>query len=107
MKRRFNKMIWSAWEAVAKHAGSAYIAGPELADAMRTCRRLFGLGFSGTICFWNLESDSPERIVEVYISALTAMANEKIDCYLSIKLPPLKYNLALVNEVLEQARHSD
>jgi proline dehydrogenase len=106
MNRRLNKMIWSAWEVLAKHAGSAYIAGPELADAMRTCRRLFGLGFGGTISFWNIESDSPERIVEVYTSALAALANEKMDCYLSIKLPPLKYDLALLSEVLEQARRT-
>jgi proline dehydrogenase len=104
MNRRLSKMVWSAWEAVAKHAVRAYIAGPELDDAMRTCRRLFGLGFGATICFWNIESDSPERIVDAYKSALATLANEKMDCYLSIKLPPLKYDLALLNEVLEQAR---
>jgi proline dehydrogenase len=107
MNRKLNKMIWSAWEVVAKHAGSAYTSGPELADAMRTCRRLFSLGFGGTICFWNIESDSPERIMTIYTSALAALANEKMGCYLSIKLPPLKYDPALLNQVLEQARHSD
>jgi len=98
-------MIWSAWEAVAKHAGKAYIAGPEIEDALRICRRLVGLGFGGTICFWNTESDSPKRIMDAYTSALALLANEKVDCYLSIKLPPLNYEWALVNQVLEQARH--
>jgi proline dehydrogenase len=107
MKRRISKMIWSAWEAVAKHAGKAYIAGPELDDAMSTCRRLSGLGYGGTICFWNVESDSPKRIVDANTSALAALADEKMDCYLSIKLPPLKYEWALLNEVLEQARHAN
>jgi proline dehydrogenase len=104
MNRKLNKVIWSAWEAVAKHASKAYIAGPELDDAMRTCRRLFGLGFGGTICFWNIESDSPKQIVDAYTSALALLANEKMDCYLSIKLPSLNYDWALLNEVLEQAR---
>lgn len=107
MNRRISKMIWSAWEAVAKYAGRAYIAGPELENAMSTCRRLSGLGFGGTICFWNVESDSPKRIVDANISALAALANEKIDCYLSIKLPALNYDLMILNEVLEQARHKN
>jgi len=107
MNRKISKIIWSGWEVVAKYAGKAYIAGPELDDAMSTCRRLSGLGFGGTICFWNVESDSPKRIVDANTSALAALAGEKLDCYLSIKLPPLKYDWALLNEVLEQARHAN
>jgi proline dehydrogenase len=107
MNRKLNKMIWSAWETVAKHAAKAYIAGPELDDAMIACRRLFGLGFGGAICFWNVESDSPKRIVDACTSALALLANEKMDCYLSIKLPSLNYDMGLVNDVLEQARHTN
>jgi proline dehydrogenase len=107
MNRRLSKMIWSAWESLAKHAGRAYIAGPDLDDAMDACRRLSGLGFGGTICFWNIESDSPKRTVEAYTSALAALANENMDCYLSIKLPPLNYDMALLCEVLEQARQKN
>jgi proline dehydrogenase len=107
MNRRLNKMIWSAWEAMAKRAGRAYIAGPELDDAMNTCRRLFGLGFGGTICFWNIESDLPKQIADSYVCALTILAKEKMDCYLSIKLPSLNYDIALLDEVLGQARHTN
>lgn len=107
MNRKLSKMIWSAWEALSKHACKAYIAGPELVDAMRTCRRLFGLGFSGTICFWNIETDSPREIADAYISALSVLATEKLDCYLSLKLPPLNYDFALLNEVLLQARQGN
>jgi proline dehydrogenase len=107
MNRRINKMIWSAWEAVAKHAGSAYIAGPTLDDAMRTCRCFRDMGLGGTISFWNVESDSTQRIVNVYTSALAVLAVDKMDCYLSIKLPPLNYDWALVNEVLEQAKNKN
>jgi proline dehydrogenase len=107
MNRQLNKVIWSAWEAVAKHVGRAYIAGPELGDAMSTCRRLFGLGLGATICFWNIENDSPERIANAYTSALSQLAAENLDCYLSIKLPSLNYEWALLNEVLEQARQGN
>jgi proline dehydrogenase len=107
MNARINKTIWSAWEAIAKLAGRAYVAGPGLDDAMGACRHLFDLGIGGTICFWNLESDSPAKIVETYRSALSLLANEVMDCYLSIKLPPLNYDWALVNEVLVQARQKN
>lgn len=107
MNRRFNKMIWSAWETIAKHAGKAYVAGPEVHDAMSTCRRLSGLGFGDTVCFWNVESDLPNRVADAYRSALADLVNEKMDCYLSIKLPALNYDVALLNEVLEQARHTN
>jgi proline dehydrogenase len=104
MNRKLNKMIWSAWEAVAKHACKAYISGPELADGISTCRRLSGLGVGSTICFWNIESDSPRKIADAYTSALALLAIEKMDCYLSIKLLPLNYDFALLSEVLLQAR---
>ncbi|MGA2097016.1 MAG: proline dehydrogenase [Candidatus Acidiferrum sp.] len=107
MKRNLNKVVWSAWEVVAKHASKAYIAGPQLTDAMSTCRRLFGLGFGGTICFWNVETDSPRKIADAYTSTLSFLAIEKMDCYLSIKLPPLNYDFALLSEVLEQARQKN
>lgn len=107
MKRNLNKLVWSVWEAVAKHAGRAYVAGPELDDAMSACRLLSVLGYAGTICFWNAESDSPKRIVDAYAAALALLANEKMDCYLSIKLPPLNHDWALVNEVLESARREN
>jgi proline dehydrogenase len=107
MNRKLNKMIWSTWEAIAKHAGKAYIAGPELDDAVNTCRRLSSLGFGGTICFWNIASDAPKRVVNAYTSAIAILAAEKMDCYLSIKLPSLKYDLATVNDVLDHARHTN
>jgi proline dehydrogenase len=107
MNRKLNKVVWSAWEAVAKHASKAYTAGPELADAMSTCRRFLSLGFGGTICFWNIESDSPKKIADAYTSALALLATEKMDCYLSIKLPPLNYDFAVLNEMLQQARQKN
>jgi proline dehydrogenase len=107
MNRKLNNAVWSAWEAVAKHASKAYIAGPELADALSTCRGLSSLAVRGTIGFWNTESDSPAKIASAYVSALTALATETMDCYLSIKLPPLNYDCGLLNEVLEHARQKN
>jgi proline dehydrogenase len=107
MNSKLSKVLWSAWEAVAKRASKAYIAGPDLTDAMITCRRLFGLGFGSTICFWSVETDSPRKIADAYTAALSLFATEKMDCYLSTKLPSLNYDFALLNELLEQARQEN
>lgn len=107
MRRAVSKMIWAAWEKVAAYAGRSYIAGPELEDGLRTCRRLSSLGFASTICFWNVEGDSPERIAEAYMSSITALNGGNVDCYLSVKLPPLKFDEKLLGRILEQAQESN
>lgn len=107
MNRKLSKFAWSLWEGAAKFAGRSYIAGPELRDAMDTCRKLSSSGFGTSISFWNVEADSPERIAQAYISALAALADAKLNCYLSIKLPPLKFDHALVGKILERARSTN
>ncbi len=104
MKRVLSKVAWSVWTAAAKYFGKAYVAGPELEDALRVSRRLAGLGFTSTICFWNVDGELPQRIVDAYSSALAAISKEKLDCYLSVKFPPLKFDQALLAEVVKRAR---
>jgi proline dehydrogenase len=104
MKKALSKAAWSAWTAAAKFFGKRYVAGPELEDALRVSRRLAGLGFASTICFWNVDGELPRKIADAYETALAALAKEKLDCYLSVKFPPLKFDKALVAEVVERAR---
>lgn len=106
MNRVAGKAIRSIWWTLARYAGHAYVAGPELDDALRTCRRLSGLGFSSTLCFWD-KDDSPEDIAEACTAALTAIAEESLDCYLSVKAPPLRYDGTLLDRVLERARRGN
>jgi len=95
--------MWYVWGILAKHAGRAYIAGPELDDALTTCRRLGGLGFSSTICFWNTEDDPALKVEEACAAALAAISTEELDCYLSVKLPPLGLDGRRLSEVLRRA----
>lgn len=104
MTHPISKFAWSMWEAVAKYAGRTYIAGPELDDAMSTCRQLAEMGFRSTISFWNVEADSPGHIVDAYTSALAALSAADIDCYLSVKFPPLGFDTALLDTILQRAR---
>jgi proline dehydrogenase len=99
--RAVSKVLWSSWQVLEKYAGRAYVAGPKLDDALQTCRRISNLGFASTICFWNLDSEAPQQVANAYSSALAAIGSETLDCYLSIKLPPLKFDRNLLNEVLK------
>ena len=104
MNRSLSRMVWSTWGLLARHAGRAYIAGPELRDALETCRRLSPLGYSLSLCFWDTEADSSRQVADAFLAALAAIAGEKLDCYLSVKLPPLRRAGDRVEEVLAQAR---
>ena len=104
MNRGVSRVARFGWDALAKLAGGAYIAGPELRDAVRTCRMLAERGFSSTTCFWNVEGDPPDRVAQAYVAALDQIASERLDCYLSVKLPPLQFDEALLSSVLLHAR---
>jgi proline dehydrogenase len=97
-------VAWSAWGAVARHASRAYIAGPELRDALRTCHELAPLGYSLSLCFWDTEADESRQVADAYLAALSAIAAEKLDCYLSVKLAPLRRGGDRVPELLARAR---
>jgi proline dehydrogenase len=80
-----------------------YIAGPEVEDATRLCRQIERCGWTSTICPWDGPHDSPALVFSSYRKALHALAKEKFDCYLSIKVPSLKYDFNLLKELLELA----
>jgi proline dehydrogenase len=94
------------WQVLAKRAGQAYVSGPELNDALRNCRHLSHLGFASTVCYWNLSDDSPRQIADACIEAILALAEEHIDGYVSVKLPPLKFDGVQLGRILTEASRS-
>jgi hydroxymethylpyrimidine pyrophosphatase-like HAD family hydrolase len=107
MNRTLSKAIWAVWEVLSRIGGRGYVVGPELDDALPACRRLWQTGFASTICYWNEAGESPRKVTEAYLAALGALARESLNCYLSVKLPPLGFARDLLTEVLEQARQND
>ncbi|HXT57726.1 MAG TPA: GNAT family N-acetyltransferase [Pirellulales bacterium] len=89
---------------LAARAARAYIAGPELADALRLSRRLAERNFSATVGFWDGAGDSPREVADQYLAALDAIADARLDAYLSIKFPALGSSKVLLDEVLARAR---
>lgn len=80
--------------SVMRRAGRSYIAGPELKDAIAVAHRLAGRGFASTICFWDAEGTPTGQVAEGYLTAIRALQDERLDCYISVKAPPLEYSLS-------------
>jgi len=97
------RMLRACWVPLAARAARGYVAGPDLADALQTCRRLAQQGFAGTVCYWNGRDDSPRYIADEYLGVLAGLARERLNCSLSVKAPPLGFARHLFAEILEGA----
>ncbi|OLC32281.1 MAG: hypothetical protein AUH31_01120 [Armatimonadetes bacterium 13_1_40CM_64_14] len=100
-------MLQACWTPLATRAARHYIAGPDLADALRTCRQLSRLGFAGTVGYWNGDSESPRQLADTHLAALDALAREGLNCSISIKAPPLGFAQDLLTAIVERARRAD
>lgn len=89
---------------VVHHLAGAYIAGPNVTDAIKVCRKAEAHGWASAICPWNGPYDTTETVATNYLQALQAIRQEKMDCYLSIKVPSLKYDYSILKDLVEFAR---
>jgi proline dehydrogenase len=103
MKSSFKSFQWACWERLAKVMAGSYIVGPELEDALRVCRRL-APSRTSTVCYWNTDEESPQKVASAYIRAIDALAKENLDGYLSIKAPALGFDRRLFTQALERGR---
>jgi len=92
---------------VTRYAASSYIAGLETKDAIRVSKLVAEKGFSSTICPWDGPHDAPESVAASYKEALNSIKVEKLDCYLSIKVPSLAYDINLLTELVIIAREHE
>lgn len=92
----FNRMLVTGLPAVPKpivgRVASRYVAGEDLADAVRVIRDLNGQGAMATLDVLGEEVSEREKataFVEEYLRVLEAIDREKIDSNVSIKLTML------------------
>lgn len=107
MNRRLTQLAKSVLTPLAQKAAKSYIAGPELKDALRVCRRLSDTGVATTVCYWNDEGAPPREVADAYIKAADALAPDNLNCYLSVKAPPLGYSSDLLAEIVDHSRRRD
>jgi proline dehydrogenase len=96
--------LWLYAQAFTKRASRSYVAGAELANAVQVCHRLAQQGTASTVGYWNADNDAFRFVADAYLNALTVLAGEKLNTYLSIKAPALGRARELVTEVAAQAQ---
>jgi proline dehydrogenase len=81
---------------VLDRAAQRYIAGPDLADAMRTSARLAARGLTCTIGYWDGAADSPEAVASQAAAISSALEAAALDGYPSVKATALQFNPRLL-----------
>jgi len=89
-----------------KHISLGYVVGPYLSDAIQACKTAAHLGWASTINPFHYEKDTAEKVCSNYKLALKAIVKENIDCYLSVKVWELNYDLGFLKEILELSEKS-
>jgi proline dehydrogenase len=98
-------MIAAPWQPLLRKAARAYVAGPELQDAVRMAQSLAARGVpASALCFWDAQGDTPRHVADMYEAAVRAIADERLDSYVSIKAPSLMFHEGLVLEIVNTAR---
>lgn len=101
--KRLRKSFTGILNRIAKEVAPGYIAGPEINDAVRICAQIDRYGWKSAICPWDSPEQSVESVANSYKDALNELKEQTFDCYLSIKVPSLKYDFEIVREILEIA----
>jgi len=86
---------------------SSHLAGPSVADAVRIYDQALRNGWSCTFGYWSGPDDTPATNGRMYSTALQAILEKSLNCYLSIKVTALKYDIGIVRELLELAKGRD
>jgi proline dehydrogenase len=100
---RVTSQLYALWEPLARRAGRAYVAGPDLSSARRLCRAL-GYAQIGTIVgYWNAEGVGPGNVAAEQLRATTVLAEDGRDVILSIKAPALGFSSTRIKAIASRA----
>ena len=88
-------------------ASAAYVAGPELQNAIAAIDKFSIQGATSTIGYWDSGEEAPRTVADTYLAALNAIEQTGSNSYLSIKAPALGLSSSLVKEVVERSRKAD
>lgn len=100
---RLREFAKSCAMPLVKCASRCYIAGDTLDDALRVRDKLAANDKSATVGFWDHESHTPRRVADEYLAGLRRLAECGASDYLSIKLPALRFQKELSEEVAKLA----
>ena len=107
LRARIKSMMAAAprlQQTIERRAALAYVAGPNLEDAIRACRSLSTIGFRSTVGYVIAPNESPRAVADRYAATIDAIGTERFDCYVSVKAPELRFSRNLFRELAERAR---
>lgn len=88
---------------LVRRAGSHYLAGPSVQDALAVARSLAERGCATTLGYWDSPDDGPKTVAEAALAAVEGLAGESLDGYVSVKATAFGFAETLLREVAVQA----
>ena len=93
-------------EPVRHRRSSAYAAGPTVSQALDAGRRLADHGLASTIGYTAAPGGRARSVADVHLAALDRLADEVLDCHVSVKLSALDFDAGLFRELDASAAHA-
>lgn len=72
-------------------------------EAISVCEKLYRRGMGSTVGYWNDRNDTPRKITDINLEALSKLSCHAPKSYLSVKAPPLHYSRELSYEMAARA----
>jgi proline dehydrogenase len=96
-----NAVLHRVKSQVVDRMTKSHLAGPEVDDALRIYRQAKSRGWSCTFGYWSGPEDTPTSNAAVYLNTLHQILGNHLQCYLSIKLTSINYDVGVVSELLQ------
>jgi proline dehydrogenase len=96
----------TAAQRLADRAARAYTAGLTIESLEQVCTGLHSRNLSTTVCYWNQNSDSPDKVAAAYARLIDMMCTFDRESYLSIKAPALKFDAFLIDQLVQRCGQS-
>jgi proline dehydrogenase len=91
-------------QSIMRRLAASHIAGPSVRDALAVCREVEARGWAMTICPWTDGGTSGGDALLLYREAVRAIAENRLDCRLSVKAPALGNDRATVMALVADAQ---
>lgn len=98
---RLRTSIDALMDWMARQGAKRYIAGQTIDQALAACDLSRPATNRFIICPWDRPGDSPQSVFRSYSQAIESLHENRIDCYLSVKLPSLAFDHGRLDALVE------
>jgi len=98
-KRHIAGKVSASILPIVKKVARPYVGGDTVDEAMCVADRLAGEGFATTLGYWDTGRDTARQVADIYLNAVRRLSATNLDCYVSLKPPPLRFASELADEL--------